>query len=116
MIAHPRSELLIQSPKAGGDRQQLTPIDELDDEAVRAFVRALPADGRPGPLRFAANGEPYLGSVRRIEGAARPRWLVCTFLPEDDVLAAAHRGNRQTLAVCVAVLALLCCAPNVKAA
>ncbi len=111
VIAHPRSEMLVRDSKTGGPRE-LSPLEDLDDERVRAFLRQLPANaatdtaGDSKAIRFEADGERFLGSYHRVVGESRPRWLICTFLPEGEVLAYAERSNRETAMICFAVLAL----------
>ncbi|QEL13414.1 adenylate/guanylate cyclase domain-containing protein [Limnoglobus roseus] len=112
VIAHPRSELLILPPKPGQPGRRLSPVDELEDPAVQAFIHKLPVGVMTGgpadaqAIRFQANGENYLGSFRRIIGEARPPWLVCTYVPEDEVLAYAHRTSRLTFSISIGILGL----------
>jgi adenylate cyclase len=107
IIAHPRSDLLMRAPKTTPEaRHVLTPLDEFKDERARAMIENLLADGS---LRFFGNGEFWIGSVRPLEakgGAARPRWLICTFLPESEVLAYADEANRLTMLIGLGVLGL----------
>src|SRR5262249_50820242 len=111
VIAHPRPEILTGPARrrhpAGRD---LPPADELQDARVPAFLAELPAAADAGGLRgtgsvrFSHGGESFLGSYHRIRGEHRPPWLVCTVLPEEGVLAHAHRSNRLTFLITLGAL------------
>jgi adenylate cyclase len=113
LIAHPRSEILLR-PVPGGDpsARELAPVESVQDDRVRALLTELP----PGPqlasaaatgrARFTLAGENYLAGYRRLSGEHRPRWLICTVLPEEEVLGHAHRTTRLTFIIALAALAL----------
>jgi adenylate cyclase len=107
IIAHPRSELLIQPAAAGSlqERPRLTRLKEFRDERARAMLDNLLADGS---VRFFGNGEFWIGTIRSLQGeeSVRPRWSICTFLPEKEVLAYAEQANRLTLLIAIGVLGL----------
>jgi putative heme-binding domain-containing protein len=108
VIAHPRPELLLGPRPEGG--RGLVPAEELADERVRAFLERLPASAEREALRetvrFRAGGRDYLGRCQRVEGEGRPRWLICTVLPEEAVLAHARWANRLTLVITLGALAV----------
>jgi adenylate cyclase len=110
VIAHPRPEILLgPRPEGGQGGRGLVPAEELADERVRAFLERLPAAAEREALRetvrFRAGGRDYLGRCRRVEGEGRPRWLICTVLPEEAVLAHARWANRLTLVITLGALA-----------
>jgi adenylate cyclase len=112
VIAHPHSEILVRRGRENNAGSELVPIHELEDEHVRAFLEQLPAAVRSegfqgmGSVQFSSQGAKYLGSYHRIEGPSKPWWLICTYLPEEEVLAHANRSNRLTLLITAGVLGL----------
>ena len=104
IVAHPNSEWLIRPPEIGSDEpHRLTPLKEFKDERARAMLDNLLA-GKP--VRFFGDGEFWIGSYRPITGGARPKWSICTLLPENEVLAYAEQANRLTLLIALVVLSL----------
>ena len=110
VVAHPRSEILVRPGPGTGGGGEHVPINELADARVPAFLKQLPAatqsagSGVRELVRFRSDGEDYLGIVNRIESRFGPEWLVCTFIPEDEVLAFANQSNQLTLLIAVFVL------------
>jgi adenylate cyclase len=111
VIAHPRSEILLRPVPGGPLARELAPADAVQDARVQALLAKLPAGSKlktretVGRTRFILGGEGYLGSYRRLSGADRPRWIICTVLPEEEVMGYAHRTNRLTFVITVAALA-----------
>jgi adenylate cyclase len=113
VIAHPNAEILLR-PVPGGDplARELAPADELQDGRVRALLAELPAGSEldsletAGRIRFSSGGESYLASYRRLSGQNRPRWLICTVLPEEEVLGFARRTGRLTIAITMSAMVL----------
>jgi adenylate cyclase len=112
VIAHPHAEILVPQDQKGSAAGDLVPIDELPDDRVQAFLKRLPATVRSegfvgtGSVHFSSHGERYLGSFHRVEDAASPPWLICAYLPEEEVLAPANRSNRLILLITLGVLTL----------
>jgi len=113
VIAHPHPEILVGAERSGPQGgKQLVRAEDLADARVGAFLSRLPAATAPeglqgsGSVRFNIEGKEFLGSYRRIQGDQSPRWLICTMLPEEDVMGRVHQANRVTLGITVAALAL----------
>jgi adenylate cyclase len=113
VIAHPRSEILLRPVPGGGpSARELASADAVQDDRVRALLAELPAGpelvsrNAAGRARFALGGKGYLASYRRLSGENKPRWLICTVLPEEEVLGHARRTSRLTFVITLAALAL----------
>ena len=113
VIAHPHSEILLRPVPGGGPlARELTPADVVQDDRVRALLAELPPgsefDSREaaGRSRFTLGGEGYLAGYRRLSGEDRPRWLICTVLPEEEVLGYARQTSRLTFVITLAALAV----------
>ncbi len=108
VIAHPRPEILLTP----GPARDLSPVEQLPDRRVGAFLARLPAPPAGevfpsmGHMRFELDGKAFLGSYRRIDGELLPRWLICTVLPEAEVMAPAYASNRLTALISLAALGL----------
>jgi adenylate cyclase len=104
VIAHPQPDILV-SPD-----HDLVPVDELADGRVQAFLSQLPTGsdglGKAGAVRFRHGAKDYLGRYDRVQGEQRPHWLVGTILPEEDILAQAHKSMRWTFVIALAALSL----------
>ena len=110
MIAHPRPELVVGPSRDTGKARDFVPIGEIADPLVRAFLAALPPS-RPNTaadvgatLTLEAGGARYLGSYRPYAGKDGPPWLICTILPEAEILAPADWSGRVTLAIMAAAV------------
>jgi adenylate cyclase len=113
VIAHRRAEILLR-PVPGGDpsARELASADAVEDDRVRALLVELPAGpellshGEKGQARFTVAGLGYLAGYRRLSGEDRPRWLICTVLPEEEVIGHARRTSRLTFGIALAALVL----------
>jgi len=125
LIAHPDLNILI---KQVGNEHSLMPTEELKDPRARALMRQLKRlrkeerrDAAHGGIRalvhnvlgsaessarfdFRVENVPYLGTCRRLAGANAPNWLICTVVPEKEIMGGVWRSNQLTLAVGVVSL------------
>ena len=91
--------------------RELVPVEELADPRVTAFLAHLSSDFQPTqleemvPIRFTASGVNYLGSYHCLTTSETPDWLICTLVPEPEVLGRVEQNNRQTLFIAVCVVA-----------
>jgi len=114
VIAHPNPEILLRTVRGpGGEaRHELVPMEELADHRVQAFLTScnLPAGFHPSDLKgmkrvsFHFEGASYLGGYQCLSNDDTPDWLICTIIPEVDVLERVYRSNRETLVIGVAIL------------
>jgi adenylate cyclase len=112
VIAHPNPNILLRATLEGtdGSGAELVSPDEISDRRVTALMAAVPAEvgatagPRSAQVRFRENGVPYLGVYHLLTGANLPNWLVCTIIPEDEVLARAWADSRLAAAVGASVL------------
>jgi adenylate cyclase len=112
VIAHPRREILTTEPdprlKVTG--QSLVPIDRIGDGRIKTMLKDLPDETanptlkRPTNSHFTFEGKNYFSHFRRVSGKGKPRWIICTILPEDEILGFADRTNRSTLLVTLGAL------------
>src|SRR5262249_16574495 len=114
VIAHPNPEILLRATRGSrkeGSRE-LVPLEELADRRVLAFLKScnLPADFHPSVLEgmerveFRHDGVSYLGGYRCLSLKETPDWLICTVIPEAEVLERAHRSTRNTIFIGLAIL------------
>ncbi len=119
VIAHPDLQLLYRR-KAGaaGEATQLERLSpqEFPDQRVSSLAARLKLSWSEvtqvarSRIRFTADGETYLATVRSLESRSRPPWLICAVIPESEVLGAVAASIRDTLllgALALAVAALL---------
>ena len=112
VIAHPQAELLLIDDDKTRGKKKLASISQFADPRVQAFLKQLPGNltferfPASGTLQFVAEGENYLGSYLKTVDRLKPPWLICSFLPEDEVMADANRAIRLTTIVTLAVIAL----------
>ncbi|MFL5240678.1 MAG: adenylate/guanylate cyclase domain-containing protein [Gemmataceae bacterium] len=119
VIAHPNPSLLLRTTARGseGRSSELIPGEDLNDPHVAAFMSELPPkmsssdleQMKRGGMRrvdFIDHGVHYLGSYRCLSTEETPNWLICTIVPEEEVLGAVKRGNRQTFFIGVGVFVL----------
>jgi adenylate cyclase len=112
IIAHSQSEILSASRRSSNLPAEPLRVDDLEDGHALAFLQGLPAGvgaetvPATSSFRFTFEGEDYLGSFHSPGDESKPRWLICAYLPEEEVLAHANRINRLTLVIMVGVLGL----------
>ena len=106
VVAHPRPELLTLSSERGPFQDpQLVPIESIRDGRIRAMLDKLDKvnfgkdNPKPTSVRFDFEGENYLGTFHVVSGNDKPHWIICTVLPEEEILGFAHQANRSTLLV-----------------
>jgi adenylate cyclase len=114
LIAHPHPEILLHAAPAGaaGPVRELAPLEGLADQRVPAFLRAcaLPADFQPADLQemqrtsFSYGGVAYFGSYHCLSTRDTPDWLICTLIPQQDILARVEANNRETLLIGLGIL------------
>ena len=101
------SRRVIAHPGVDGDSQDDGAIDR-----VAAFMAQHPQTANaveaaaPVALRFERGGVVYLGRYRRLEGDNTPHWLVCTVVPEADVMEGVYRNNRNAIILGALILVL----------
>jgi adenylate cyclase len=113
VIAHPKSALLVRRnpPRMTPD---LIPPEEFPDARVRAFaaerIRLGDTQQQSGGVpRFTADGQTYIGTLRKTDPSMGPPWIICIALPEEEVLGPVHRGIRImiVLGTCLVAIAVL---------
>lgn len=96
VVAHPTPEILTAVMPEGGHEARR--VEDLSDARVRSFVAELPPVFADLPaasrFRFESDGAAYFGAWRQVEGRPGLHWLVCTVVPESDVLGGVHRSLR----------------------
>ena len=114
VVAHPDKDILLRVVKSDGEKEvsELVPPDKLSDARVRAFLEHLPADrsaadsDRLTPVRFDVNGVRYLGGYRSLKGEGVPDWVICTVLPQEDVLGGVRRNILIAVVIGLGTLAV----------
>ena len=89
VIAHPDPSLQ-SGPEA--------PAETFGDPAVRAFIDAVPtvfaAAADHQDFEFLSGDVRYVGAWTKIVDASGLQWVVCSLVPEDDILADVNRNLR----------------------
>ncbi len=112
VIAHPRQELLTGPRPPEGGSPSLVPIEKFDDARTRAMLASVSLDGagatagRQGASRFTLDGKRYFGNYNLLSGTDKPRWVICTVIAEEEILAFAHQASRTALLITLAALVL----------
>lgn len=107
VIAHPDVTALI---KQVGMDHWLMPIDELKDPRIRALMKQLVRLRQKGELgkleriQFKEDNLTYLGSYRRLKGQDYPPWLVCTVVPEAEIMGRVNWHNKVMVTIGLASL------------
>jgi adenylate cyclase len=112
VIAHPDKDALLRTAKgqSGLASVELVPAEELSDPRVRAFMASVAAAVNAQPklgtssVRFLEGETPYLGTYRFLDSPGMPRWLLCSIIPEDEVLARARAASRVAAEIGTGVL------------
>jgi adenylate cyclase len=115
VIAHPDKNILLRDAPPGGisDKELMAP-EEVSDRRVPAFMAKVPEHvsglTNPGstPVHFRDGDTPYFGAYRVMEEPSLPFWVLCTVIPEKEVLAGALSAARVAVAIGAAIL--LCAA------
>jgi adenylate cyclase len=112
VIAHPDLRLLMRRKSVGETTVgELMSPAEYPDPRVSAFAAQLDPTRRVAgevarsPMRFLVDGEAYLGAVQRLDADSSPPWVICTVIPESEVLGQVARSLRDTLLIGLGVLA-----------
>lgn len=118
VIGHPSPERvwrpLGHGPRAQ-DRENI-PLAEIDDPRVRALVHRLPpqiqtaGDTHFMPLDFKVDHVAYVGGYEYLRGPESPDWIVCTAMPERDIMANVWRNNWIMLGIGALILFVATCA------
>jgi len=109
LIGHPDLNVLI---KQQGHEHQLMPMEELTDRNARALLRHLDSLRATTSLpdsnqfQFSKGDIAYFGYYRRLPSPGFPRWLICTVVPEEEILQRVWRANQITLIIGAASLVL----------
>jgi adenylate cyclase len=116
VVAHPNPSFLQQG-RAGFTEpsRDLVSPEAFGDPRVAALSAHLTATGiavgsiESASFRFQVGGEPYLGTVRSLDGAANPAWMICAVLPEAEVLGHVNKSVKHTalIGLCVFALSIL---------
>jgi adenylate cyclase len=106
VIAHPDEKILTQAT-ASGSGSELVPADQLADGRVPAFLHAQQSSKKGDtPFRFDHNGTTFLGKRKVLTQASMPRWMICSLVPEEDILARVHRSTLWALLIGVLAAAV----------
>jgi adenylate cyclase len=112
VIAHPDSNILLHQVRnrSGAVHTELTSPEDISDRRITEFMAEVPHGVESGlgheqvMVRFHEGGSGYLGAYKLLPESDLPDWLVCTVIPEDEVLAQARADGR--LAVIIGVIVL----------
>jgi adenylate cyclase len=113
VIAHPQPDILLRDVRqeANLGTHELVPVEELADSRVADFLAQVPPGLQPAeldgavPVRCSSGGINYLGSFHCLTTRETPDWLICTLLPEREVLGRVEQSNRETLFIAMCVVA-----------
>jgi len=112
IIAHPERCVLFHEAADSQNTfgSHLVAPDEVADLRVKAFMAEVPTtldlDILAGvrSTRFSQGGVSYLGAYRMIDGPGLPRWLICTAIPEEEVMDRAWANSRLAILIGAIVL------------
>src|SRR5262249_51793807 len=102
VVGHPDAHLLFINHDNKPGHEKLSPTSQFADARVQAFLKQLstdlPLEKYPpyGMVQFVADGENYLGSYQKLTQRLEPSWLICSFIPEDEIMADANRAIQLT--------------------
>jgi adenylate cyclase len=91
ILAHP--DVAIQGRRLGADPRLQELLEALD---TATFI-----SGEPRVVRFESGGRMFLGSGLHLNTGGNPNWLLCTLVPEADVLRGVNRSAAVGIAVAV---------------
>jgi adenylate cyclase len=99
VIAHPDEKILTRVAPSSGS-SELVPAGQLADGRVPAFLRARDSGNNgDAPFRFHHNGTNFLGKHRLLTQASMPQWMICSVIPEEDILARVYRSTLWALLI-----------------
>ncbi|HVC94859.1 MAG TPA: adenylate/guanylate cyclase domain-containing protein, partial [Pirellulales bacterium] len=110
VIAHPDPNVLINHT---GHEQSLFTVDELADPRIGAFMKEIAPsraddDAEFVHLRCSEAGVRYVGGYRPLlAGTHPPHWLICTIVPEAEIMHRVHRNNVVTLGIATSSFLLM---------
>jgi adenylate cyclase len=111
VIAHPNPNILISH---AGREHSLFTVEKLADPRVGAFMKAIEPGqvGEPETdfvhLCCLDDGTRYVGGYRPLlAGTHPPHWLICTIVPEVEIMGRVHRNNYITLGVALSSFLLM---------
>lgn len=101
IVAHHPVDSVWRKITAGADvgNRELVPTAEIEDLRVRAFMAQLPAaiDRGPAagfkPVEFTVDGTHFAGGYQYLVGSDTPDWIICTVMPEQEIMANVWRNN-----------------------
>jgi adenylate cyclase len=108
VIAHPDQQILLRTTAGGAGAELLSP-DEIGDRRVTAFMAKVgtvseTAEAKSTAVRFRAGNSHYLGAYRVLAGPDLPTWLLCTVIPEEEILARARADSRLAAEIGAGIL------------
>ena len=110
VIAHPKTDAFLGTFESDGKvRNDILPLDQVPDAAVRTLVRSLhttPAVGRLRMQPIDGEGVRYLGGLSRLETTHDLNWVVGLLVPRDALMAPVEASSRRSLWIGLASLAL----------
>jgi len=117
VIAHPSPDVvwrkLTEGPRSGDS--ELVPAAEIGDGRVRAFMTQLPSVIETGsqakfvPIDFEFDAERYCGGYEYLKDVSdedKPEWIICTIMPEREIMANVWRNNWFMLGIGLTILAI----------
>ena len=97
VLAHPTAQVITRGAHGAG---KLVTADDLNDEALRAYVHAGAAE------TFSSGGERYLATARPFSPGAGLHWHVGVIAPESDFTGALERMTRDIVLVSIVVIVI----------
>jgi len=119
----PQARLALTRPTGQEGEREALSADDVDDGRVRSLmaqIEGTPDFGDVTRVNLEADGTTYLGDFLRIGETGDPAWVLCTLIPEQEILGGVHKTMRTTAVVglagvVVAVLLALLIASRVSA-
>lgn len=106
VIAHPRDDILLAPTRRDGKLvSELVPLNKLADPLAAALVANLPVSfadfsfQSTADVRFSVGGVSYLGTYKRLDVPDAPPWIICTILPQAELLARVEANRRHSFIV-----------------
>ena len=100
VIAYPSADMVWRTFNRGTrpERENI-PVGQIEDARVRTFMTNLPKGMDPGPgtefvpVELSHDGIHYIGGYENVHGEGTPDWIVCSILPEREIMENAWRNN-----------------------